>query len=796
MDLVLALVVLMVLVVAREVSGRTLTVDQQFADKHFPHRQPATPLASRARFQETQVSISSKVLDFNNGETYDKTRGAVQVAATNVVRNGAANVQSSDPNALENGDLSKVGRECPVYQCPSDMGCPMTDGVCCGGKSGGKVNFCCPKGSACLTTDPPTCVHDAELDPFQCADEECRSSHHCPHDGVIMCCKGGDTCCKSGTQCKMTHTGQPVCEKMLAESERREYEKRQARLLKEQKAILLKEFAKHHNEVTFQNEETGKKMEADLLKQDMENKGTLSEKQSVLDRALAKDQEDEQKVKALQGKWQEEKLKARSQGTAQLREQAEKAANADEEKTKNFAQTSTNRVRAAEEQEKRLLEAAQKQSDEAGVKRAESASKALEQQVKKTEQTQKAADQARRDADEQAKKSAEQSEKQEQAKKKDDQQKVAEQAQKNEGIVFTRTTVPTRGQIVREAKDIEWTGSFTYMFWIKPTGINGQWSNVLHKGNSDGHRHPAVWFYPGSTRLHIRSGNAPGDNNGCDADINLPMGSWTHIAFSHSNQGVTVYHNGRVTCQTNYGGPARNDGPLYVSNPWYESARSVLADLRVVARVVSATEINEKRNQRQGLPNDEYISSEAANPEGLCTISTNCRGWENRGRAGIIVHVNDLGRCSLSLGGQFNSGWYWTHGDICCATSAQNKVAGLLAFSKNCPATERGLGGFIEANGDYGRQPFHGGGGFNGGWTWMHPRLCEMRDNTDLKKGSSSEPICLFGASCPMGWEDRGLAGLIMLNSHANHYNFAGFSRGGGFNGDWTWTHPRMCCMV
>jgi hypothetical protein len=39
---------------------------------------------------------------------------------------------------------------------------------------------------------------------------------------------------------------------------------------------------------------------------------------------------------------------------------------------------------------------------------------------------------------------------------------------------------------------------------------------------------------------------------------------------------------------------------------------------------------------------------------------------------------------------------------------------------------------------------------------------------------------------------DYGFGGIIMLNGH---YHLNPFARGGGFNGGWTWTHPRICCL-
>jgi hypothetical protein len=88
--------------------------------------------------------------------------------------------------------------ECPPEPCDSAVQCPMTGGVCCGAHSG----FCCPPGSYCLGTDPPTCYHDdkPKEDPL-CAEEYCRPGHKCGLAGVEVCCRGGTTCCPMNFTC-------------------------------------------------------------------------------------------------------------------------------------------------------------------------------------------------------------------------------------------------------------------------------------------------------------------------------------------------------------------------------------------------------------------------------------------------------------------------------------------------------------------------------------------------------------------------------------------------------------------
>lgn len=99
----------------------------------------------------------------------------------------------------------------------------------------------------------------------------------------------------------------------------------------------------------------------------------------------------------------------------------------------------------------------------------------------------------------------------------------------------------------------------------------------------------------------------------------------------------------------------------------------------------------------------------------------NCpAGWEDRGMAGIIAINSQYSKSPLAPGGGFNSDWTWTHGRICYGDKNKG-VAGLYKFGtapSNYPTV-----GVILHNSVYGQTPFAQGGAFNDGWTWTHPVL-------------------------------------------------------------------------
>jgi hypothetical protein len=122
--------------------------------------------------------------------------------------------------------------------------------------------------------------------------------------------------------------------------------------------------------------------------------------------------------------------------------------------------------------------------------------------------------------------------------------------------------------------------------------------------------------------------------------------------------------------------------------------------------------------------------------KGTCAMVRNnrgCpRGWTDRGIIGVIMQNGAYSRYNLGGGGRFNSGWRWTHPRLCCANSRRARMRRNMHFmAKACPrgTTDRGYIGTIVTNGSYknARRAGAHGGRFNSGWRWLHPRLCQVR---------------------------------------------------------------------
>jgi hypothetical protein len=116
----------------------------------------------------------------------------------------------------------------------------------------------------------------------------------------------------------------------------------------------------------------------------------------------------------------------------------------------------------------------------------------------------------------------------------------------NRGNCITTITpnfTPTPSQLL--ARYIRLPQDYSLSFNITPTGINYNWANIIHftryVETNDGYRCPAIWFWPGSTRLHIRIGDDTNWNYGIDTnDLPMKQSSSVRIVCSGNTNTVTV----------------------------------------------------------------------------------------------------------------------------------------------------------------------------------------------------------------------------------------------------------------
>lgn len=133
------------------------------------------------------------------------------------------------------------------------------------------------------------------------------------------------------------------------------------------------------------------------------------------------------------------------------------------------------------------------------------------------------------------------------------------------------------------------TGNYRVSFTIRPTSIVSGWANILHVSNGgDGSRAPGIWFWPGTTRLHIRLGDSTDRNWGVDPSTTCPIGVATPVSIVANDASITVTIG---TTVLNYTQPSRrptgNGYKVYLSDPWYTPANAIVQNFVYIVDGVS-----------------------------------------------------------------------------------------------------------------------------------------------------------------------------------------------------------------
>lgn len=95
-------------------------------------------------------------------------------------------------------------------------------------------------------------------------------------------------------------------------------------------------------------------------------------------------------------------------------------------------------------------------------------------------------------------------------------------------------------------------GDYELVFDIFPKGVTPDWGGIVHfnmTGNNccnPGDRMPAIWFFPGSLRLHVRIGDRNDGNWGTDTQTSCVLNTWNKFSLRCQGQNVTLRLNNEV----------------------------------------------------------------------------------------------------------------------------------------------------------------------------------------------------------------------------------------------------------
>ena len=118
-------------------------------------------------------------------------------------------------------------------------------------------------------------------------------------------------------------------------------------------------------------------------------------------------------------------------------------------------------------------------------------------------------------------------------------------------------------------------------FDIVPTGYTYYWGNILHFTTVNdwtdfGSRSPALWFWPGTTRLFATIGDSTNYLWGLDTTDALPLNVRTEVTIECKGKDVKLTVGTRVYTATQPTVRYAGNLIVYASDPWYEAAKASL----------------------------------------------------------------------------------------------------------------------------------------------------------------------------------------------------------------------------
>jgi hypothetical protein len=137
---------------------------------------------------------------------------------------------------------------------------------------------------------------------------------------------------------------------------------------------------------------------------------------------------------------------------------------------------------------------------------------------------------------------------------------------------------------------------FTVSFALLQTQELSGWRSLLHKGNNDGERTPAIWKFHNNNGFHPRISTTAGGNEGIDSSPVVGLNEWVYLTYLKEGQTLTMYYNGVVADERVLAGTSvSNDGKLYIGrDPWWAGADGAGFDnVQIHNRALTATEIRQ-----------------------------------------------------------------------------------------------------------------------------------------------------------------------------------------------------------
>lgn len=156
--------------------------------------------------------------------------------------------------------------------------------------------------------------------------------------------------------------------------------------------------------------------------------------------------------------------------------------------------------------------------------------------------------------------------------------------------------------------------NFDLKFKVKPSGtVENDFGSIIHFSNggdccTPGERMPAIWFYPGTTKIQVSlDTNSKGDWTVL-VDKEIPLDQVTEVKLSTLGDKVFIYMNNTLVKDAT--APSQRVfgfSNLYLGDPWHEPAKATLFD--VVLSPGVSNDLGVAVNEAFGSPSSPISNS-------------------------------------------------------------------------------------------------------------------------------------------------------------------------------------------
>jgi hypothetical protein len=154
-------------------------------------------------------------------------------------------------------------------------------------------------------------------------------------------------------------------------------------------------------------------------------------------------------------------------------------------------------------------------------------------------------------------------------------------------MIFSDVVVATPNNLIGT---VSIPANFRLSFDVIPVNVlNGVWGNFVHftKTGEDnaggGSRMPAIWFHPGTTKMHVCQDTQTQTNVCINPDEAFPLNALTTLTVESVDLVTTMWFGDQVVGSVTYASARHiGDAAFWFTDKWYASADASIENVQLV----------------------------------------------------------------------------------------------------------------------------------------------------------------------------------------------------------------------